>query len=221
MPPELYGGRLRFVKPIRRAPHERHRNHRDLARRPKRADALRNYEKLRRRRARGLRRRTGRRHRLRRSRAAPRSGSARSTGTSRAARRCSRRSIVDELEAVCRSAADSRRARAVGCASSPGCTASSTTSAPSRRSPQELLNYVDRDAVLFQAAVASSTPPASRCSPARRRPASFVPTRTSIEIIQMVGGIAKIQRRRPAQIDHILDWRSTACATARRVPKRL
>jgi AcrR family transcriptional regulator len=70
---------------------------------------------------------------------------------------------------------------------------------------QELLNYVDRDADLFQscraALWASGGPLLERAQQAR-----VVRADTDLsEVIQMVGGIAKIPSNDPAQIDHILD----------------
>jgi AcrR family transcriptional regulator len=70
---------------------------------------------------------------------------------------------------------------------------------------QELLNYVERDADLFQssraALYAAGGPLLERAQQARA-----VRTDTDLtEVIQMVGGIAKIPASDPAQIDHILD----------------
>jgi AcrR family transcriptional regulator len=70
---------------------------------------------------------------------------------------------------------------------------------------QELLNYVDRDAELFQscraALWAAGGPLLERAQQAR-----VVRGDTDLsEVIQMVGGIAKIQASAPDQIDHILD----------------
>jgi AcrR family transcriptional regulator len=70
---------------------------------------------------------------------------------------------------------------------------------------QELLNYVDRDADLFQscraALWAAGGPLLERAQQAR-----VVRGDTDLsEVIQMVGGIAKIPSSDPAQIDHILD----------------
>jgi AcrR family transcriptional regulator len=70
---------------------------------------------------------------------------------------------------------------------------------------QELLNYVKRDADLFQssraALYAAGGPLLERAQQAR-----VVRTDTDLtEVIQMVGGIAKIPASDPAQIDHILD----------------
>jgi AcrR family transcriptional regulator len=70
---------------------------------------------------------------------------------------------------------------------------------------QELLNYFDRDAELFQncrAALYGSGEPLLR----RAQEAQAVRADTNIsEVIQMVGGIAKIPTSDPGQIDHILD----------------
>jgi AcrR family transcriptional regulator len=70
---------------------------------------------------------------------------------------------------------------------------------------QELLNYFERDAELFQssraALYAAGGPLLERAQQAR-----VVRTDTNLtEVIQMVGGIAKIPSSEPAQIDHILD----------------
>jgi AcrR family transcriptional regulator len=70
---------------------------------------------------------------------------------------------------------------------------------------QELLNYVERDADLFQssraALYAAGGPLLERAQRAR-----VVRADTDLtEVIQMVGGIAKIPSSEPAQIDHILE----------------
>jgi AcrR family transcriptional regulator len=70
---------------------------------------------------------------------------------------------------------------------------------------QELLDYVDRDADLFQscraALWAAGGPLLERAQQAR-----VVRADTDLsEVIQMVGGIAKIPSSDPEQIDHILD----------------
>jgi AcrR family transcriptional regulator len=70
---------------------------------------------------------------------------------------------------------------------------------------QELLNYVERDADLFQssraALYAAGGPLLERAQRAR-----VVRDDTDLtEVIQMVGGIAKIPSSDPAQIDHILE----------------
>jgi AcrR family transcriptional regulator len=69
----------------------------------------------------------------------------------------------------------------------------------------ELLNYVERDAGVFQdsrAAIwAAGEPLLERAQQAR-----LARTDTDLtEVIQMVGGIAKIPTSEPGQIDHILD----------------
>jgi AcrR family transcriptional regulator len=69
----------------------------------------------------------------------------------------------------------------------------------------ELLNYVERDADLFQssraALYAAGGPLLERAQQAR-----VVRTDTDLaEVIQMVGGIAKIQASDPGQIEHILE----------------
>jgi AcrR family transcriptional regulator len=69
----------------------------------------------------------------------------------------------------------------------------------------ELLNYVDRDAPLFRscrgALWAAGEPLLERAQEAR----AVRPDTNLSEIIQMVGGIAKIPATDPGQIDHILD----------------
>jgi AcrR family transcriptional regulator len=70
---------------------------------------------------------------------------------------------------------------------------------------QELLNYVERDAELFKssraALYAAGGPLLERAQQAR-----VVRIDTDLtEVIQMVGGIAKIPATDPAQIDHILE----------------
>jgi len=70
---------------------------------------------------------------------------------------------------------------------------------------QELLDYVDRDAPLFsncRSVLFSAGEPLL----ARAQEAQAVRPDTNLaEVIQMVGGIAKIQTTEPGQIDHILD----------------
>jgi AcrR family transcriptional regulator len=69
----------------------------------------------------------------------------------------------------------------------------------------ELLNYVDRDAPLFRscrsALWAAGEPLLERAQQAR----VVRPDTNLSEIVQMVGGIAKIPGTEPGQIDHILD----------------
>ena len=69
----------------------------------------------------------------------------------------------------------------------------------------ELMNYVDRDAELFhssRAALYAAGEPLIR----RAQEARVMREDTDLgEILQMVGGIAKIQASEPGQIDHILD----------------
>jgi AcrR family transcriptional regulator len=70
---------------------------------------------------------------------------------------------------------------------------------------QELLDYVERDAALFQtsraALYAAGEPLLKRAQQAR-----VVRADTDLpEVIQMVGGIAKIPTSEPGQVDHILD----------------
>ena len=70
---------------------------------------------------------------------------------------------------------------------------------------QELLNYFERDAELFQScrtALYAAGEPLLR----RAQEAHVVRSDTDLsEVIQMVGGIAKIPTSEPGQIDHILD----------------
>ncbi len=70
---------------------------------------------------------------------------------------------------------------------------------------QELLDYVDRDAPLFQscrvALFDAGEPLLDRAQQAR----VVRPDTDLSEVIQMVGGIAKIPVNEPGQIDHILD----------------
>jgi AcrR family transcriptional regulator len=70
---------------------------------------------------------------------------------------------------------------------------------------QELLDYIERDAALFQtsraALYAAGEPLLKRAQQAR-----VVRADTDLpEVIQMVGGIAKIPTSEPGQVDHILD----------------
>ena len=111
---------------------------------------------------------------------------------------------VDEVEALCRSAADFRELppwdALVGWLHGfVGYLATKQALA------QELLNYVERDAPVFQtcrgALWAAGEPLLER---AQREHAVRSDTDLG-EIIQMVGGIAKIQSTEPAQIHHILD----------------
>jgi AcrR family transcriptional regulator len=70
---------------------------------------------------------------------------------------------------------------------------------------QELLNYVDRDAPLFKSC-REMMYEAGEPLLARAQEAGAVRPDTNLsEVIQMVGGIAKIQGIDPAQIEHILD----------------
>ena len=70
---------------------------------------------------------------------------------------------------------------------------------------QEMLSYVDKDAEFFQACrgqLYSAGEPLLQ----RAQQAGAVRADTNLtEIIQMVGGIAKIQALEPEQIEHILD----------------
>jgi AcrR family transcriptional regulator len=171
--------------------------------RPKRADALRNYEKL---------------------VAAAREAFAQD-GTSASLEEIARRAqvgigtlyrhfpnrqtlleavYVDEVEALCRSAAD--------LAELPPWDALVAWLhrfvaylATKQALAQELMNYVDRDAALFQGCrlglYAAGEPLLQRAQLAQ----VVRPDTNVTEVIQMVGGIAKIPSAEPEQIDHILD----------------
>ena len=70
---------------------------------------------------------------------------------------------------------------------------------------QELLDYVDRDAPLFKSCRATMYE-AGEPLLERAQEAQVVRPDTDLsEVIQMVGGIAKIQGVEPGQIEHILD----------------
>ncbi len=174
-----------------------------LSARPKRADARRNYDKV-----------------VRAAREAFAEGGA-ATSLEEIARRAqvgigtlyrhfpNRQALleavyVDELEALCRSAREldeqapwdalvSWLHRFVGYL------------ATKQALAQELLDYVDRDSELFRncraALYAAGEPLLERAQSAR---AVRADTDLS-EIIQMVGGIAKIPASEPGQVDHILD----------------
>jgi AcrR family transcriptional regulator len=77
--------------------------------------------------------------------------------------------------------------------------------ATKRALAQELMNYVDRDAPLFQncrAALYAAGEPLLE----RAQQAKVARTDTNlVEVIQMVGGIANIPASDPEQIDHILE----------------
>jgi AcrR family transcriptional regulator len=111
---------------------------------------------------------------------------------------------VEELQAMCRSAADVAdlppwEALAAWLHRFVGYMATKQALA------QELLDYVDRDAAVFQscraALFAAGEPLLKRAQDARVARAD-----TNLhEVIQMIGGIAKIPTSEPGQIDHILD----------------
>jgi AcrR family transcriptional regulator len=174
-----------------------------LSRRPKRADARRNYEKV-----------------VTAAREAFAEGGA-STSLEEIARRAqvgigtlyrhfpNRQALleavyVEELQAMCRSAADFAdlppwEALAAWLHGFVGYMATKQALA------QELLDYVDRDAAVFQscraALFAAGEPLLKRAQDARVARAD-----TNLhEVIQMIGGIAKIPTSEPGQIDHILD----------------
>ena len=177
---------------------------RDLAvGRPKRADALRNYEKL--------------------IAAARESFAADGTSTSleEVARRAqvgigtlyrhfpNRQTLleavyVDEVEALCRSAAD--LAELPPWEALVGWLHQFVAYMATKQAlAQELLNYVDRDADFFQGCraglFAAGDPLLQRAQQAR-----VVRSDTNLtEVIQMIGGIAKITSLEPEQIDHILE----------------
>ena len=170
--------------------------------RPKRADALRNYEKL---------------------IAAAREAFAEdgvSTSLEEIARRAevgigtlyrhfpNRQALleavyVDEVEALCRSAAD--HAELPPWEALVGWLHRFVAYLATKQAlAQELMSYVDRDANVFQACrvglFAAGEPLLARAQEAR-----VVRSDTNLtEIIQMVGGIAKIQSVEPEQIDRIL-----------------
>jgi AcrR family transcriptional regulator len=174
-----------------------------LSPRPKRADARRNYEKV-----------------VTAAREAFAEGGA-STSLEEIARRAqvgigtlyrhfpNRQALleavyVEELEAMCRSAGDFADlppwdALAAWLHGFVGYMATKQALA------QELMDYVDRDATFFQscraALFAAGEPLLKRAQDARE-----VRADTNLhEVIQMIGGIAKIPTSEPGQIDHILD----------------
>ncbi len=152
-PPELYGGALRLSRAI----HERDRGTpRDSPHPPQAGRRAAQLREGARGRARGLRR--GRREHLAggRSRAAP------GVGIGTLYRHFPNRQAllealyVDEVTEVCHTAERARRQRSVGGPRTAGSTASSPTWRPSRRSSHELLNYLERDAALFQSCRAAT-----------------------------------------------------------------
>jgi AcrR family transcriptional regulator len=171
--------------------------------RPKRADALRNYDKL---------------------VAAARDAFA-ADGTSTSLEEIARRAevgigtlyrhfpnrqalleavYVDEVEALCRSAAD--LAELPPWEALVGWLHRFVAYLATKQAlAQELLNYVDRDADVFRSCragmFAAGEPLLQRAQRAR-----VVRGDTNLtEVIQMIGGIAKIPSAEPEQIDHILD----------------
>jgi AcrR family transcriptional regulator len=70
---------------------------------------------------------------------------------------------------------------------------------------QEMLDYVDRDAPLFQSCRALLFSAGGPLVERAQQSGALRPDTNLDEIIQMVGGIAKIQASTPGQIDHILD----------------
>ena len=109
-----------------------------------------------------------------------------------------------EVENLCRSASASTDS-SPGRASSPGSTGWSATWRPSRRSPHELFEYLDRDAPLFQSCrtllFAAAEPLLARAQEA----GAVRPDTNVAEIIQLVGGISKIPAAEPEQIEHIIE----------------
>ncbi len=171
--------------------------------RPKRADARRNYEKV-----------------VAAARDAFAEGGA-STSLEEIARRAqvgigtlyrhfpSRQALlesvyVDEVEALCRSAGDLAElapwdALVAWLHRFVAYMATKQALAP------ELLDYVDRDAPVFQSSRAALFA-AGEPLLARAQQARVVRADTDLaEVIQMVGGIAKIPASQPGQVDHILD----------------
>ena len=69
----------------------------------------------------------------------------------------------------------------------------------------ELLNYVERDASVFQSSRAALYAAGEPLLERAQQAGVVRPDTDLTEVIQMVGGIAKIPSNEPAQIDHILD----------------
>jgi len=70
---------------------------------------------------------------------------------------------------------------------------------------QELLDYVDREAPLFRSCRAMMYQAGEPLLERAQAAGAVRPDTDLSEIIQMVGGIAKIQGAESAQIEHILD----------------
>jgi AcrR family transcriptional regulator len=68
----------------------------------------------------------------------------------------------------------------------------------------ELLEYMERDAALFQTCRASLFAAGEPLLARAQQAGAVRPDTTLSEVIQMVGGIAKIPAAEPEQIDHIL-----------------
>ncbi len=111
---------------------------------------------------------------------------------------------VDELDALCRAAGDLEDRepwdalvgwlhRFVG------------YMATKQALAQELLNYVDREAPLFRSCRAMMYAAGEPLLERAQRAGAVRPDANLSEVIQMVGGIAKIQGAEPDQIEHILD----------------
>jgi len=69
----------------------------------------------------------------------------------------------------------------------------------------ELLNYVDREAPLFKSCRGMMYEAGEPLLERAQAAGAVRPDTNLSEVIQMVGGIAKIQGAEPAQIEHILD----------------
>ena len=185
---------------------DRDRSSEVLARRPKRADALRNYEKL-----------------IAAAREAFAEGGAVDLARGdRAARRRRDRHALPQLPdppGRCSRRSTSRRSRrsAARPTTSPSCRRGTRWSAwlhrfvgylaTKRALAEELLAYLDRDAdVLPRLPRPRSTTAGEPLLRARAGSAGVVRADTTFdEVIQMVGGIAKIPTAGPEQIDRILE----------------
>ena len=181
LPPELYGGYLRFVKRMSENVHEHHRHHPDQLPRPRAPSAptpgatTRRWSPPRA----TPSPRAGPRRRWRRSRGARRSGSARSTATSPRRQALLEAVYVDEVEALCRSAADLAELPPWEALVGLAAPLRRPTWPPSRRSPRSCWTTSTATPTSSRAAAPRCTPPASRCSSAPSRPASCAPTPTS------------------------------------------
>ena len=109
-----------------------------------------------------------------------------------------------------------RRTSRRGTRSSPGCTAWSAIWPPSRRSRTSCSSISTETRRSSRPAAPRSSPPASQCSTAPSRPESVRADTDLWEIIQMVGGIAKIPSADPSRSSTSSTIASTACATGHR-----